>query len=100
MATWARWDRGEITRDELIAAMTPLRLKTERLLRWTAAGAPGHTARQKAAEILPHSEALWRFLEDERVPPTNTLAERLLRYAVIWRKLSSPCAGPRRTTAT
>ena len=68
--------------------MEPLRARTEQLLAWTAANAPGIKARKMAAEMLRHRESLWRFLEDERIPPTNNLAERLLRYAVIWRKLS------------
>ncbi len=35
--------------------------------------------------LEPH---LWTFLDDPAIPVTNNLCERLLRYAVIWRKLS------------
>jgi transposase len=31
---------------------------------------------------------LWTFLNHEDVEPTNNAAERALRHAVIWRKLS------------
>jgi transposase len=33
-------------------------------------------------------EALWVFLHEEGVEPTNNHAERMLRYAVLWRKRS------------
>ena len=31
---------------------------------------------------------MWTFVKNERVEPTNNLAERALRPAVIWRKTS------------
>ncbi|MCA9117131.1 MAG: transposase, partial [Planctomycetaceae bacterium] len=31
---------------------------------------------------------MWAFLDQEGVEPTNNAAERSLRHAVIWRKLS------------
>lgn len=55
---------------------------------WTAANAPGSKARAKAREILKVEDYLWTFLEVAAASPTNNLAERLLRYAVIWRKIS------------
>jgi transposase len=33
-------------------------------------------------------DSLWVFLEKEGVDPTNNYAERTLRFAVIWRKVS------------
>lgn len=33
-------------------------------------------------------EALWLFLEEEGVEPTNNHAERMIRFAVLWRKRS------------
>jgi transposase len=39
-------------------------------------------------EILPRKEHLWTFLEVEGIEPTNNTAERTLRPAVIYRKLS------------
>ena len=35
-----------------------------------------------------HREHLWTFVEVDGVEPTNNAAERALRHAVIWRKLS------------
>ena len=39
-------------------------------------------------ELYGHREWLWTFLEVQGVEPTNNAAERSLRHAVIWRKLS------------
>jgi hypothetical protein len=38
--------------------------------------------------LLPRKEHLWTFLEVEGIEPTNNTAERTLRPAVIYRKLS------------
>jgi transposase len=42
----------------------------------------------KCRDILKHREYLWVFVDDERVEPTNNLAEQIIRKAVIWRKMS------------
>jgi transposase len=39
-------------------------------------------------ELWEHRDHLWTFVEVEGVEPTNNAAERALRHAVIWRKLS------------
>lgn len=39
-------------------------------------------------ELYKHREWLWTFVDCEGVEPTNNTAERALRHAVIWRKLS------------
>jgi len=88
MAIWARWHAGEIDRATMEAQVAPLKSRMVELLRWTEAGAPGRKARSMARSMLKNQEAMWRWLTNELVPPTNNLAERLLRYAVIWRKLS------------
>ena len=38
--------------------------------------------------ILEVEAALWTFARVEGVEPTNNAAERALRHAVLWRKLS------------
>ena len=38
--------------------------------------------------LYDHRDWLWTFLDVEGVQPTNNAAERALRPAVIWRKLS------------
>jgi transposase len=39
-------------------------------------------------ELYRHREWLWTFVDHRGVEPTNNAAERALRHAVIWRKLS------------
>ncbi len=49
--------------------------------------APGD-AGKFSARLLRELEYLWTFLNAEGVSPTNNHAERLLRFAVLWRKRS------------
>jgi hypothetical protein len=39
-------------------------------------------------QLLQRSDALWTFLEQEGIEPTNNAAERALRQSVIQRKIS------------
>jgi len=39
-----------------------------------------------AAHLLARAESLWVFADREGVPPTNNIAERAIRKAVLWRK--------------
>lgn len=41
-----------------------------------------------ARRLLREIENLWTFLAEEGVEPTNNHAERMLRFAVLWRKRS------------
>ncbi|MBK9940588.1 MAG: transposase [Kouleothrix sp.] len=36
--------------------------------------------------MLSHEAALWTFVREERLEPTNNVAERALRSPVLWRK--------------
>lgn len=44
--------------------------------------------RNLATALFVHFERLFTFLEEEGVEPTNNVAERILRTAVQWRKIS------------
>lgn len=88
MAAYAERQSGHISHDEMVRRLEPVRERTRRTLTWTAQNAPGWQARSKAGEILKVETELWTFLSDPAIPVTNNLCERLLRYAVIWRKLS------------
>jgi transposase len=44
-------------------------------------------------EVLRAEEALWTFARVEGVEPTNNAAERALRHAVLWRKVSHGTAS-------
>ena len=41
-----------------------------------------------ARSLIRQIESLWLFLDIVEVEPTNNLAERMLRYGVLWRKRS------------
>ena len=64
--------------------MEPLMERTEKLL---ARGADsGESLSGQCRRIFNQRQYLWRFVQDVRVEPTNNLAERMVRQAVLWRK--------------
>lgn len=78
---------GTLQHRTLQRRMKPIRVEIERLLERAAASPCVHT-QGKAQAILNHRDALWTFVDDPTVEPTNNEAERALRHAVILRKLS------------
>ena len=52
-----------------------------------AAAGQGKLA-EKCRKNLDHRDHLWTFVYDQNVDPTNNLAERVVRQAVLWRKRS------------
>lgn len=84
---WHRFRAGELTHPGLKRVLTPLREQIDALwLRGASSGHPRLTG--MCQELWNHRDWLWTFLEHEGVDPTNNAAERSLRHAVIWRKLS------------
>lgn len=81
---WSRCRDGTITRAGLKRLMKPIRAEIESLL----LRGHGTAADGMCRELFAHRAWLWTFLEVEGVEPTNNAAERSLRHAVIWRKLS------------
>ena len=86
-ACWGRFRRGELERDELLAALVPVQRSFRSAL---ALGEQFGSARQRGLSrtLLAEWERLWVFLEQEGVEPTNNAAEQALRGAVLWRKTS------------
>lgn len=81
---WARCRDGTLTRRGWKRLMQPIRTEIDSLLlRGFGTAADG-----MCRELRSHREWLWTFLEVDGVEPTNNAAERALRHAVIWRKLS------------
>lgn len=81
---WHSYRGGTIARGQLQAAMEPIQHTMQALLirgtrRCDGAEAISH-------ELLAHWEALWTFVREEAVEPTNNAAEQALRPAVLWRK--------------
>lgn len=84
---WHRIRDGTLTRRTFQRRMKPLERSVGRLLR--KAAVCGDTKIEgMAKEILKHEPALFTFVYAEGVEPTNNKAERALRNAVIWRKIS------------
>ena len=84
-ALWAKVRDGTMPRDEFRRRMGPIRAQVDSLL---LRGYFNARVRGFCKELHEHRERLWLFVEVEGVEPTNNAAERSLRHAVIWRKLS------------
>lgn len=78
---------GAITRDELIRKSIPLEKKFFALADRYADSRDKDVA-NLARALLLHFEKFFAFLRNEGVDPTNNVAERALRCAVQWRKVS------------
>jgi transposase len=78
---------GTCSRAGLQRAAVVIRANVERLLEegrdLSLAGVSG-----SCKNILEHRDAMWRFVDDPAVEPTNNHAERELRGLVTWRKSS------------
>ena len=66
--------------------MPALMARVEELLEQAAKGKCALSG--KCRRILKHRKHLWTFVYDKSVDPTNNLAERIVRQAVLWRKSS------------
>lgn len=84
---WSRFRDGRMDRATLVARLAPVRRLVEELLeRAVTANVRGLSG--SCADILEHRPALWTFVEQEGVEPTNNHAERELRGFVMWRRRS------------
>jgi transposase len=84
---WWDYRRANISRKTFQSRMAPVQAEVHALL---LRGIFSRNDRLigMCEEIYDHREWLWTFVEHEGVEPTNNTAERVLRHAVIWRKLS------------
>lgn len=89
-AMFARWHRvrdGTLSHRQFRLEMRPLRRRVERRLRHGAARADAKTA-ATCRDLLALAPALWTFIDLPGVEPTNNVAERAIRPAVLWRRKS------------
>jgi transposase len=84
---WHRMRDGPPDREGFGMRMKRLRREVRRALE---EGARCGCARTSATcfEILKVEEGLWTFARVRGIEPTNNAAERALRFAVIWRRIS------------
>lgn len=87
---WKRFKSAELTRVEVQEA-TKIFIQNinDALTVGASAEQIGRKSRALCCDLLNRFSALWTFLEQKNVEPTNNLAERGLRPFVIARKLSN-----------
>jgi transposase len=90
---WYDFRLGIIGRPGLREQLARCRYDLNQLLRQTISlGTKGKTTLAKTArtcvQILKLEPALWTFVEHPGVEPTNNAAERAVRPAVLWRRVS------------
>jgi transposase len=84
---WHQFKSGEIGWESFQPQMQPIREEINRLLlRGRCSG--NQRLVGMCRELYNHREWLWTFIEVHGIEPTNNAAERALRPAVIYRKLS------------
>lgn len=86
-ACWHRHRDGPGDRDRLLAEVAPLARRLERALAAGRRCADGRVA-TFCTNLLELWPALWLFVLEEGVEPTNNHAERVLRGGVLWRKVA------------
>ncbi|MBN4059259.1 IS66 family transposase [Endomicrobium sp. AH-315-J14] len=84
---WNAYKAGELSREQLITRMLPVRKQMEVTLT-RAVSADIKRVSGSCADMLAHKEAFWNFIDRNGVDPTNNHAERELRAFVLWRKRS------------
>lgn len=85
--TWWQYKEGKISWQQFRRRMTPIRRKVDGLLlRGVYSGNPRLTG--MCEQLYEHREWLWTFVDHQGIEPTNNTAERAIRPAVIYRKLS------------
>ena len=92
---WYRVRDGTLSRDEFVVLVQPLRSRVKELLEEGAAypievkdKSPLAKTVRTCRRLLKLEPALWVFVATQGVEPTNNDAERALRPAVIWRRIS------------
>lgn len=83
---WHRFKDGTLTRSALGMAMQPHMDEMDRLIAEGVLSEDDHLARF-CGGLHRAKDALWTFVSKENVEPTNNHAERVLRHAVILRKI-------------
>lgn len=82
---WHGFKANNITRAELQEQMLPIRIEIENLLE---KGKNEPLPEVLCKQLCKLKSALWVFVDNAGVEPTNNEAERMIRQYVIWRKTS------------
>lgn len=83
---WHKFKNGDLSRDRLQELMAPIKTQVEEQLEKAKAtqikGLSG-----SCEDILKHKQALWLFVTEDGVEPTNNHAEQEVRDFVMWRRI-------------
>jgi transposase len=82
---WHRVRDGTLSRADFATLVQPVRNDVKTLLEIGTLTNQAST-RKTCANILKLEQALWTFVYQEGIEPTNNAAERPLRRGVLWRK--------------
>ena len=87
---WHAFRHGQLSRHQLQNKLEPIR---EAMWDWLEEGTscPEPKTATFCKNLLDIEPALWTFLYRAGVDPTNNLIERLVRSAVLWRKIAFGC---------
>jgi transposase len=89
---WHKFRGGAIAWSTFLGYARPIRWGIRQALGRGASCASGKTA-ATCRELLAGEAHLWTFLRVRGIEPTNNAAERALRHAVLWRKMSGGTAS-------
>ena len=97
---WYQVRDGTLSRQSFITAVEPLRAQVKALLTEGAGYPVAATEKTPLAKtvrtcqnLLKLEPALWLFVTQQGVEPTNNAAERAIRPAVLWRRISFGAQG-------
>jgi len=84
---WHDYKQGRLDHTTFVTWLAPVRQQIEATLE-DAVLADVSGLSGSCADILEHRQALWTFVDQAGVEPTNNHAEREIRAFVLWRKRS------------
>ncbi len=92
---WRRVRDGTLSRQKFQSLILPIRTRLFEIISSTAKYEIGSTEKTPLAktvrtcrQLLKVEPALWLFVERECLEPTNNAAERAIRPAVLWKRIS------------
>lgn len=92
---WYQVRDGTLTRPDFVQAVAPIRVQIQFLLTEGASYQIGEREKTPLAktvrtcqQLLKVEPAMWLFVTQQGVEPTNNASERALRPAVLWRRSS------------
>jgi len=87
---WHYYKAGKCSRKKLKNGVYSIQRRMRRLLEAGIECGEQKTARF-CTNVLKFETALWTFLDKKAVEPTNNHIERIIRSAVLWRKIGFGC---------